>query len=216
MSAAAIPSALDRALERPLQIWFESLLDAKLPICRYPRYEWRRLVRWLLRRGSVRGQELVFLNLVRGLDRLGVPYVVNDYRHARRHPGELVCLVGKQHLLERCPRESPLLLGSCVYSHPCDAPELLERHDVPRILVPGEWMRRMCAPYWGDRVHAWPVGIDTDYWLPARTTEKDIDLLVYDKIRPSAPGLAKKARLEAAVARLEARGVAVARLAYGY
>jgi len=207
---------LDRTFQQPLQIWFESLLDAQLPICRYPRYGLRRFVRWLLRRGSVRGQELVFLNLVRGLDRLGVRYTVNDYGRARRHPDELVCLVGKPHLLQRCPRESPLLLGSSIYSHPSDAPDLFEQHDVRRILVPGEWMRRMCEPYWGERVHSWPVGIDTEHWYPAPDAKKDVDVLVYDKLHWPEHRRTKRPLIDAAIARLSARGLTVARLQYGH
>ena len=41
----------------------------------------------------------------------------------------------------------------------------------------------MCEPYWGDKVFAWPVGIDTEKWAPRPASEKDIDVLVYDKIR---------------------------------
>ncbi|MEM9556295.1 MAG: glycosyltransferase [Acidobacteriota bacterium] len=200
--------------DRP-QIWFESLLDLKLPICRYPRYRWRRLVRWALRRGSVGGQELVFLNLVRGLDRLSVDYVVNDYRHARRHPEDLVCLVGKPHLLARCPPETPLLFGASLYSHPSDDPDLLERHDIRRILVPGEWMRRMCEPAWGDLVHVWPVGIDTEWWRPRPEVEKDIDVLLYDKLRWPHQVAEKRPRVVQAAERLTARGLRVETIVYG-
>jgi glycosyltransferase involved in cell wall biosynthesis len=33
-------------------------------------------------------------------------------------------------------------------------------------LVPGEWMRKMFEPYYGDAVVAWPVGIDAEKWKP--------------------------------------------------
>jgi glycosyltransferase involved in cell wall biosynthesis len=43
-------------------------------------------------------------------------------------------------------------------------------------------MRKMCEPYYGNKVEAWPVGINTDKWRPAKTS-KQFDFLIYDKIR---------------------------------
>jgi glycosyltransferase involved in cell wall biosynthesis len=40
----------------------------------------------------------------------------------------------------------------------------------------------MWEPHYGDKVLAWPVGIDTDQWTPA-PIDKDIDILLYDKVR---------------------------------
>ncbi len=138
----------------------------------------------------------VFLNLCAGLDKLGVPYRVNDYRHTESHPEELACIIGKPHVLNKIPWRNPILFGAAVYSHPIDDPNLLTRLPVKRVLVPGEWMRRMCEPTWGERVTAWPVGIETEKWRPAegestaghrergaRSTEKGIaDFLIYDKV----------------------------------
>src|SRR5205085_6978430 len=69
------------------------------------------------------------------------------------------------------------------YGHPLADPGLLERVPVKQVLVPGEWMRRMCEPYWGAAVAAWPVGIDTELWSPAGAPAKDTDVLLYDKVR---------------------------------
>ena len=41
----------------------------------------------------------------------------------------------------------------------------------------------MWEPQFGDRVTAWPVGIDTDRWAPKLDAAKDIDVLIYNKIR---------------------------------
>ena len=155
--------------------------DRYLPFDRYPRRALRRVVRGRPRPG---GQRRVFLNLRAGLDRLGVSYRVNDYRHAIRHEDEPVCIVGKAHLLDARPWRNPIYFGAAVFSHPVDDPNLFERLPVRRMLVPGEWMRRMCEPYFGDRVVAWPVGIDTDLWAPHEQGDplRDIDVLVYDKI----------------------------------
>ena len=124
---------------------------------------------------------MVFLNLAEGLDRLGVPYRVNDFRHAQSHPEELACIIGKPHVLLERNWKNPVLFGASVFSHPIDCPDLFERYPVRRILVPGEWARQMWEPFYGDRVRAWPVGIDTDAWAPT-SQEKTVDVLLYDKV----------------------------------
>jgi hypothetical protein len=153
--------------------------DRWIPFDRYPRAILRRCVRGRPRPG---GQMRVFLNLCAGLDRLGVKYRVNDYRHARGHPEQLACIVGKPHVLDLAEWRNPIVFGAAVHSHPLDDPNLLQRLPVKRILVPGEWMRKMCEPFYGDRVSAWPVGIDTELWKPALAMAKDVDVLIYDKI----------------------------------
>lgn len=154
--------------------------DRWLPLDRYPRRFVRRMLRGPRRPG---GQERVFLNLCAGLDRIGASYRTNDFRYARRHPDELCCVLGKRPLLEGFALSNPLIVGPCTHDHPIDDPDLPERRSVRRILVPGEWMRRMCQPIWGDLVHAWPVGIDTDHWSPTPTSKRTLDFLLYNKVR---------------------------------
>jgi hypothetical protein len=154
--------------------------DRWFPLDRYPRH----LVRWLIRgRPTAGGQKRVFLNLCTGLDLLGVPYRVNNYRYIQKHPSEVACVIGKPHVLDKLKWTNPILFGAAVFSHPCDDPLLFERLPIFRILVPGEWMWQMCEPYYKDRVVVWPVGIDTNYWQPASLKHKDIDILLYDKVR---------------------------------
>ncbi len=163
--------------------------DRWLPYDRYPRRLIRRIVRGKPRPG---GQTRVFLNLRAGLDRLGIKYRVNDYRHAQRHPDELACIIGKPCVLDKIPWKNPILFGAAVYSHPLNDPGLLKRLPVRKVLVPGEWMRKMFEPYYNDSVVAWPVGIDTEGWKPApksgnteklKAEIKTTDFLIYDKVR---------------------------------
>ena len=147
---------------------------------RYPRQIIRRIVRGKPRPG---GQTRVFLNLCTGLDKLGVTYRVNDYGYIKRHPNEVACIIGKPHVLDKIKWQNPILFGAAVFSHPSDDPNLFERLPVLKMLVPGEWMRQMCEPYYGDLVVAWPVGIETDTWTSTLTEQKDIDILLYDKVR---------------------------------
>lgn len=154
--------------------------DRWLPLDRYPRRIIRRLVHGKPRIG---GQKRVFVNLCAGLDRLNVPYRVNNYRYIKRHPQEVACIIGKPHVLDKIKWENPILFGAAVFSHPCDDPKLLERLPVKKILVPGEWMRQMCEPFYGSHVLSWAVGIDTNTWTPVPVECKDIDILLYDKVR---------------------------------
>ena len=117
--------------------------DRFLPFDRYPRRVLRRLVRGPERPG---GQQRVFLNLCAGLRRLGEPYRVNDYRYAQRHPDEPVGIVGKPFVLDKLAWKNPIVFGASIFSHPVDDPGLMTRLPVRRMLVPGEWVRQMCAP----------------------------------------------------------------------
>lgn len=147
---------------------------------RYPRAVVRRIVRG---RPQVLGLGRVFLNLCAGLDRLQVRYTVNDYARLRRRPTDVACVLGKPHVLDRIPRETPIIFGPAGYDHPIEAPTLLDDRNILAVVVACEWARQMFAVHWHEKVHAWPVGIDTDLWAPAAENEKDIDVLVYDKIR---------------------------------
>ena len=154
-------------IQKTLNIFYEEPKnDRWFPYDRYPREIIRRIIRGKARPGGVM---MVALELMRGLDKIGVSYRFNDYRYIKSHPNELACVIGKPHLIfeKRIPN-NPILFGAGVYSHPIDCPDLFEKYpNVKKFLVPGEWMRQMCEPFYGDKVVAWPVGIDTEKWKPS-------------------------------------------------
>jgi glycosyltransferase involved in cell wall biosynthesis len=165
---------------RPLNLFYEEPdPDRWLPYDRHLRRVVRRVVRGPAQPG---GAERAFLNLVAGLDRLGTSYRINDYRHLAAHPGELACVFGKPHVLEKIPGKTPLLFGTSIYSHPNDDPKLPERRLIRQVLVPSPWVQRMFAEVWPDIVSVWPAGIDTERWAPGPDAAKDVDVLIYDKI----------------------------------
>ncbi|CAM2830174.1 glycosyltransferase [Rariglobus hedericola] len=198
----------------PLSLFYaEPDPDRWLPGDRFPRRWIRRLARGPRRPG---GQERVFINLCAGLDRLGVPYTVNRYRHALRNPDMPIGIIGKSHVLDLQPWHNPILFGASIMSHPLEDPKLLERlPNIRRVLVPGEWMRAMCAPYWGDRVQSWPVGIDTQAWAPPATADRDVDVLVYDKVRWEHDHYQREL-IDPILTKLRSRGLRVATIRYGY
>lgn len=127
---------------------------------------------------------LVALNLMEGLKRIGVPYRFNDYAYIKKHPEEIACIIGKPHVLTQYKWPNPIIFGAGIFSHPIDDKNLLAiTPTIKKILVPGEWMANMFKPFYGDKVVAWPVGIDTQQWLPLNSLKKEFDFLIYDKVR---------------------------------
>lgn len=203
--------------------------DRFFPYDRHPRRWIRRLLRGAPRPG---GQMRVFLNLCAGLDKIGVRYRVNDYRYAQKHPEEVVCIIGKPHVLDKVKWHNPIVFGASVFSHPIDDPDLLQRLPVKLVLVPGEWYRRMFELYYGDKVMAWPVGIDTERWRledGGRRSEvgfsegrcfgaeqkKKYDFLVYDKVRWEHERYEKEL-IEPVREELRRRGCSFDEIRYGY
>lgn len=202
-------------MAKPLNIFYEEPdPDRWLPLDRYPRKLIRRLVRGKARPGGVM---MVALNLMQGLDKLGIPYRFNDYRYIKKHPEETACIIGKPHVLFEHEWKNPIVFGAGIFSHPSVHPDLLQRFPtIKKILVPGPWMKTMFEPFYPDMVTAWPTGIDTEKWSPASpAVEKTYDFLIYDKIfwerDKYVPGL-----LEPIIAVLEARKLKYQVLRYGY
>lgn len=149
---------------------------------RYPRKLVRRIIRGKARPGGVM---MVALELMKGLDILKIPYRFNDYKYAKANEKELVGVIGKPHLIFEKRLKNPIIFGAGVFSHPIECPGFFDQYpNVKKMLVPGEWMRRMCEPYYHEKVLAWPVGIDTDKWHPKiKNSDLETDFLIYNKIR---------------------------------
>jgi glycosyltransferase involved in cell wall biosynthesis len=129
---------------------------------------------------------MVYQNLKRGLDRAGIPYRDNDFRYIRRHPDELMCIVGKPALLFDYDWPNPIVFGASIFDHPVACPNFWERYpNVRKMLIPGPWMRDMFAEHYPEeKLEPWPVGIDVEEWRPKRPQhEKPDRVLLYDKVR---------------------------------
>jgi hypothetical protein len=131
----------------------------------------------------VSGFEIVFRLLVRALEHVGCRVVVNNAALARRHPEHPIGIAGYPHVLERWNLPNPAVLGPGLLDHPAQMPRLMHDPRFRSYIVPCEWMRAMFAPYFGDRCVLWYGGLDVEEWPDTRTHAKDIDVLVYDKIR---------------------------------
>ncbi|HEY4197355.1 MAG TPA: hypothetical protein VGM63_17555, partial [Mucilaginibacter sp.] len=181
-NAKAAAAGQIRMEVKPLNLFYEEPdPDRWIRFDRYPRRLIRRIIRGKMQPGGV---GIITVNLKKGLDKLGVPYRMNDYNYIKKHPEEIACIIGKPQVLFERKWVNPVILGAGVYSHPIECPNLFSKYpNVKRILVPGEWMRIMFEPYYHNKVFAWPVGIDTAVWSPELKGQPEFNFLIYDKIR---------------------------------
>src|SRR5215472_7522887 len=146
-----------------------------------------RFVRPLLRRiirGRARasGPDKVFSNLCLGLDRLGIGYEVN-LPFDDLNDDDRVGVIGLgRRVLDGYRQRNPIVAGPGLMTHPSEWPDLCERYPVVRYLQHSAWANAVYKPYFGDKCAIWPVGIDTDAWLPADRRDKRFDFLIYNKI----------------------------------
>jgi hypothetical protein len=129
------------------------------------------------------GFKVSFELLTRALGKSGLAVRVNDYSLARLHPGYPVGLVGFPDLLEGWSLPNPALLGPSLYDHPLLAPNLMHDPRFKKYLVLAQWMYDMFRPVYGDACVRWHAGIDCGEWPDSSSSKKDIDFLIYDKIR---------------------------------
>jgi glycosyltransferase involved in cell wall biosynthesis len=160
------------------------------------------------------GPEKVFVNLCLGLDHLGMNYEVN-LPFENLGDEDLVGVIG----LGRDPlvgydRPFPIVAGPGLMTHPSEWPDLCARYPVVRYLQHSTWANDVYIPYYGDKCAIWPVGIDTDFWVPADPDSKKFDFLIYDKVRWQRQKLVPEL-LEAARAELACRKLSFMEIRYG-
>lgn len=133
----------------------------------------------------VGGQVKVFQNLVKGMDRIGYPYVVNR----RLDACEKLWIHDDTRalpLIKRLPPQIKVVVGPNLYVMPRDMPKGL---DLRRAIYlhPSDW----AADFWRTRgfdlckLRAWPVGIDTDMFAPTPSGDRK-HVLIYHKHRDPA------------------------------
>ena len=161
------------------------------------------------------GFAVSFELLQRALRLAGYNVRVNDYAFARRRPTHPVGLVGFPHLLEDWDLPNPALLGPSLYDHPGLAPDLMNDPRFRNYLVLADWVRDMFSPVYGDACVSWFAGIDTDAWPDYRSSEKDIDVLIYDKLYWNRHVMGPRFLLPIQ-RRLEARGLNIETVRYKF
>lgn len=157
--------------------------DLFLPGDKYLKRLLRPIYNKLHHRQKVSGFLMWYQLLVNALERLGLDVRTNDYRTARRHPNHPVGLVGYPQVLDGWDLPNPALLGPGLHDHPALAPDLMDDPRFQLYIVTCEWMRRVFQRYYEDVCVPWFAGIDLTEWPDTSNEPKDVDVLVYDKVR---------------------------------
>jgi glycosyltransferase involved in cell wall biosynthesis len=76
-----------------------------------------------------------------------------------------------------------MIFGPGDYGLPDSAALLSQDPRVRRLIQPCKWAADLYRSSCGDKILVWPVGIDTARWSDTAHERKEIDVLVYDKIR---------------------------------
>jgi N-acetylglucosaminyldiphosphoundecaprenol N-acetyl-beta-D-mannosaminyltransferase len=169
--------------DQVLLFYREPERDRFVPGDRYLRRAVRPLIRTLRGGQTVSGFGVWFQSLVKALRSQGVPVIVNDRRLALRHPDHPVGLVGAPEVLQGWDLPNPAVLGPGMFDHPGASPGLMKDPRFRRYLVTCGWMGELFRPAYGEACVPWYGAIDAAEWPDTRGAVKDIDVLVYDKIR---------------------------------
>jgi hypothetical protein len=123
---------------------------------------------------NTNGPGKVASNLMMGLDKLGVDYVVNQEADING------CLTAWGPRFMNLPKNT--LVGPNLVVVPTDIPQLW--YHFKDVLVPCQWVKNFYETFEMTKnvnIHIWPSGIDTDKFSPSTFLQKDNDCLIYFK-----------------------------------
>jgi glycosyltransferase involved in cell wall biosynthesis len=137
-----------------------------------------------LNRKRITGPKKVFDNACKGLDRMGVKYVLNkplnEYKYNWIHDDSKA-------IIEAGFVGRPVLIGPNTAVLPKDLPILRKSlHSDSVYLSPSQWVIDMWkqSGFKECKMHSWPVGIDLDNFVLKKRTTNDLDkILIYFKQR---------------------------------
>jgi glycosyltransferase involved in cell wall biosynthesis len=138
---------------------------------------------------TVRGRQVwtgfftAFRLLVRSLRRYGCDVRINALSLAAAHPSLPIGLAGYPTVLDGVPSPNPRLFGPGDFGYPDRAAEVARDPRIRILTQPSEWPVEYYRAACGDKLRVMFVGIDTDRWPDFSSNRKDLDVLIYDKIR---------------------------------
>ncbi len=152
------------------------------------------------------GPSKVFTNTVKGFDKIGQTYSINEpisnHKYNWIHDsvnGFIEVIVSKQ----------PALLGPNLFVFPEDIPFFLPNYSQNIFLHPSSW----CVNAWKQldfnscKLNFWPVGIDLEDFIPSNCRNEN-EVLLYFKKR-------KSIKMEEVIERLEKQDLKVNLISYG-
>lgn len=180
---------------------------------RLARYLWRNLKRKQVRTGFY----TAFVALRRSLELAGCDVRVNDFAAAARRPDYPIGVAGYPSVIDKLDGlKNPRLFGPGDFGAPTACAPVAADPRFRLLTQPSDWFVDYYRPFCGDApMIAWAAGIDTELWPDASSHPKDIDVLIYDKIRwnreERVPGV-----LERILRHLDQRGLSHQVLRYGH
>ena len=166
-----------------LLFYREHETDRFVPGDRYLKRLVRPLYDRLHHKQKVTGFGVSFNMLYRGLAEAGYIVHRNDYALARANPDYPVGIVGGPSLLKDWPLPNPAILGPSIYDQPGQAPRLFDDERFKRYVCLADWMYDLFETVYRGRCVKWYAGIDTEAWPDLSGRPKDLDFLIYDKVR---------------------------------
>ncbi len=152
---------------------------------KYDRY-FRKIIRKLLRGPEpIGGVQRWFLNLRTGLDILGVPYTINDYKALKKNPESWALVVGRSHVIEKIPNHTKIIYGPSIEAHPFENDFWIRKRNIKQLIISCAWFKQMYDEGLPIAIPStvWPSGIEVDEWKPITTKHHQNKILIYDKIR---------------------------------
>ena len=135
-------------------------------------------------RPKVTGFEVWFTLLRQSLEKAGYRVHVNAFRLARSNPAFPVGVIGYPQVVDDWNLPNPAVLGPGLYDHPSINPRLMEDPRFRVYITTCDWYHDMFARVYGEeRCAHWHGGFDLQNWPDLSGEAKDIDVLIYDKIR---------------------------------
>ncbi|WP_425228621.1 hypothetical protein [Sphingomonas sp.] len=171
---------------------------------------------WRRARGKqvATGFHAAFVALADGLRQLGCVVRINDFATARARPDYPIGIAGYPSVLQEVDLPNPVIFGPGDPGYPDTAGAWARRPNVMRIIQPSDWFVDYYRPYCGDKMLRCPVGIDVAALPDVRDAAKQVDVLIYDKIRWHQAERVPAVR-DRLVRKLEADGRSYAILHYG-
>ncbi len=107
----------------------------------------------------------------------------NNFDLARLNPEYPIGLVGTPPALKNWDLPNPTILGPSMYDHPRLNQDLMKDDRFKIYLFTCNWLKDVFFPFYGEKCALWYAGIDSKKWPDTKNCHKDIDVLIYDKMR---------------------------------
>lgn len=152
---------------------------AKAQLRRFARFAYR-----TLRRKQVRtGFYTQFLNLCAALSAAGCDVRINDHALAQQNPHYPIGVAGYPTVLGKFPKTNPVIFGPGDFGMPDEMSGLADAPQFGSLICFCDWIGQIYRQACKGRITTWFAGIDVKNWPETAADKKDIDCLIYDKIR---------------------------------